>query len=193
MDGALGDVRAIDAVRSAAESGAGTVEAGGVAESAFALVAEEEADDDSFEGASQQPQLMMKTTTEAAIDAAGSQASPQSSSRRRLLLAALGGALLAETAGQTAEHTLMSEPKRLQLTQKRRLQLARPLLICFSPPHSYFKLGDEETSPLADLHYSLTCQLSTRAEPFCHHRHHRHHRSCYCNFPNHLQLIIPHT
>ena len=42
------------------------------------------------------------------------------SSRRRLLLAALGGAAIAETTGQVAERTLVSEQARLRLEQKRR-------------------------------------------------------------------------
>lgn len=45
----------------------------------------------------------------------------QSASRRRLFLTALGGAVLAETAGQLAERTLISESSRLRLQQKRRV------------------------------------------------------------------------
>lgn len=45
----------------------------------------------------------------------------QSTSRRRLLMTALGGAVLAETAGQFAERTLISESARLRLQQKRRV------------------------------------------------------------------------
>lgn len=40
-------------------------------------------------------------------------------SRRRLFLAAVAGGIVAETAGQLAESTLMSERERLQLDQKR--------------------------------------------------------------------------
>ena len=46
-------------------------------------------------------------------------------SRRRLFLAAVAGGIVAETAGQLAESTLMSERERLQLDQKRQKMVPR--------------------------------------------------------------------